>query len=397
MTVSFSPFEISPIVKHALTGIIISHISHLLAVITLHYLSFTLVPSTKTKGRQIAFTAACLHILSPAGLFLSAPYGESTFAFFNFAGMLCYVFAVRRRFTQYYELTKEALWTLLAGACFGIASMIRSNGLLSGSILAYDAAEAMWEPLGLVKDRAKLIRFGFTIVSGILISIGFATPQVVAYMEHCTGTNFRPWCSRFPPSIYNWVQEQYWEVGFLRYWTISNLPLFLLAAPMLAIMLLTSRFAVHSGEVVDMSNMSSEEKTQVAVDAAAFGHAMPRLAVPQLILAILAATTFHVQIINRISSGYPIWYIVLAAMLCSSTQSKDDDDYPAPGKVRQPRGGPRHASRRSTKDKDRTWWKNPSSIPVFPSRGPHLQWIVRSMVLYAIVQGGLYASFLPPA
>ena len=38
-----------------------------------------------------------------------------------------------------------------------------------------------------------------------------------------------------------------------------------------------------------------------------------RLALPQLILAGLALTSYHVQIITRQSSGYPYWYIWLAA------------------------------------------------------------------------------------
>jgi hypothetical protein len=40
-----------------------------------------------------------------------------------------------------------------------------------------------------------------------------------------------------------------------------------------------------------------------------------RIALPQLILAVLALTSYHVQIINRISSGYPVWYWWLATMI----------------------------------------------------------------------------------
>jgi GPI mannosyltransferase 2 len=68
------------------------------------------------------------------------------------------------------------------------------------------------------------------------------------------------------------------------------------------------------------------------------------LTIPQLILAVLALTTYHVQIITRIASGYPWWYIWLAA-------------------------------------------ERPRSVKI----------AVRWMALYALIQGGLYASFLPPA
>ena len=82
-----------------------------------------------------------------------------------------------------------------------------------------------------------------------------------------------------------------------------------------------------------------------------------RLAVPQLILAVLAMTSYHVQIITRISSGYVVWYWWIAAALC---ETEADTGTGVKG---------RRISRVT----------------------------VRYMVIYAIVQAGLYASFLPPA
>lgn len=99
---------------------------------------------------------------------------------------------------------------------------------------------------------------------------------------------------------------------------------------------------------------------------------MTRIAVPQMLLTLLCFTSFHVQIINRISSGYPLWYIVLAIMIHADDDGPHEQDDAA--KAQQP---PRKLvgtlSRRSA-------WR-----------------IVRGMVMYAIVQGGLYSSFLPPA
>ncbi|KAJ6257856.1 hypothetical protein Dda_7645 [Drechslerella dactyloides] len=44
-----------------------------------------------------------------------------------------------------------------------------------------------------------------------------------------------------------------------------------------------------------------------------------RLTVPQLLLATLAITNYHVQIITRLSSGLPMWYMVTAAALIQTT------------------------------------------------------------------------------
>ncbi len=72
------------------------------------------------------------------------------------------------------------------------------------------------------------------------------------------------------------------------------------------------------------------------------------MAISQLALTLLTLTTAHVQIITRISSANPVWLWYLAAQF---------------------RGGNSSLGRS----------------------------FVRFMVIYAIVQGGLFASFLPPA
>lgn len=73
------------------------------------------------------------------------------------------------------------------------------------------------------------------------------------------------------------------------------------------------------------------------------------LAAGQTLLAVLAITHYHVQVITRLSSGYPVWYWWVAGCLG---------------------------------DKKRQGWG--AGIAMF-------------MVIYAGIQGGLFASFLPPA
>lgn len=108
-----------------------------------------------------------------------------------------------------------------------------------------------------------------------------------------------------------------------------------------------------------------------------YADCMRALAAPQLVLAILALTNFHVQIINRLCSGYPIWYIVLAIFLTSkSSQGKDS---------------------RSLKSQRPLPDSSSGYLVSYLRKREGQQWIFSSMVIYAIVQGGLYASFMPPA
>lgn len=81
-----------------------------------------------------------------------------------------------------------------------------------------------------------------------------------------------------------------------------------------------------------------------------------RFAVPQIVLAVLALTRYHVQIITRLSSGYPVWYWWLASLVLEDHKTS-----------------------------------------VFGTAFNPAALITRWMIIYAIVQGGLFASFLPPA
>ncbi len=73
------------------------------------------------------------------------------------------------------------------------------------------------------------------------------------------------------------------------------------------------------------------------------------MAAGQVMLALLAITSYHVQIITRLSSAYPVWYWWLARSLIANPKSRQG-----------------------------------SAILVF-------------MVMYASIQGALFSSFLPPA
>lgn len=147
------------------------------------------------------------------------------------------------------------------------------------------------------------------------------------------------------------------EVGFLKYWTTSNLPLFLLATPMLYIQLRSGTWALQGRPNTETSvNEGNQENIGVSprlrIDRTIAG----AFAIPQIALAVLALTSYHVQIITRLSSGYPVWYWWVASLALEN---------------------------------EKISWKG-------------REWgtamvISRWMIIYAIVQGGLFASFLPPA
>ncbi|KAF2020540.1 glycosyltransferase family 76 protein [Aaosphaeria arxii CBS 175.79] len=351
----------APVRKYVLAGFAVSNICHLLSVLVLYrLLSLILAPY---QNRKVPFIASCLHIISPASMFLIAPYAEALFSLLNFTGMLLYVLARNITSTNGMATAHRDVTLVGSGLIFAVATLIRSNGLLSGLIFLYDVVLALPDILTFRLNKQDAHRLFVTCIAGAVLPFGLILPQYLAYSEYCvdkTGDgNVRPWCKKALPSIYSWVQERYWHVGFLKYWTLPNLPLFLMAAPMLWLMIKTSVTVMASGHGHDQ--LKSNGKAQTKEDSppndssTAICH-FPQLALPQLSLALLATTNFHVQIVNRISSGYPIWYLIIATWIAQTASSSA---------------------------KEQTSMKP--------------QWAVRFMVLYGIVQGALFANFLPPA
>ncbi|KAI0433776.1 GPI mannosyltransferase 2 [Xylaria sp. FL1042] len=313
-------------------GIFVATISHLLSALVLYKLGLIV-----WKNSRVSFVAAVLHILSPAGLFLSAPYSESPYALLSFTGYLFFAKATlsdRRTFAHDVSLVASGLW-------FGFAVNFRSNGMLNGILFAIELFREISLPPTANSVRRRLA----LLAGGSAIAIGFVIPQIVAYRTYCydvVDSELRLWCTRRLPSIYSFVQEHYWNVGFLRYWTPGNIPLFLLASPMLYLLAKSGTAFLYNPHL-----LSEEAKSApISKNLATFLRSM---ALAQLILTAFAITTYHIQIITRISSGYPLWYWWLANLLSDSQTASTGGN------------------------------------------------IVMFMIMYASIQGVLFASFLPPA
>lgn len=143
------------------------------------------------------------------------------------------------------------------------------------------------------------------------------------------------------------------NVGLFRYWTFSNLPLFFLAAPTIFVLCRSSVWAWRGG-LERLNDGTTCPSTSVESDFRL--GCLRRLAMPQAVLAVMILLSYHVQIITRLSSAYPLWYVWLWTRI---------------------RNLPRKGTTQDRSIEPRT--------------------IVRWMLIYAMVQGALFGSFLPPA
>ena len=88
--------------------------------------------------------------------------------------------------------------------------MVRSNGILSGALVAYDALTASLDIVQGHASFARISRLAVIVLAGSFIAVGAAIPQFVAYSEYCLNDSPRPWCGNMIPSVYTFVQDHYW-------------------------------------------------------------------------------------------------------------------------------------------------------------------------------------------
>lgn len=180
-----------------LLAITIAHVSHLVTALGLYHLTLRL-----SRDTRLALLSSLLHIASPAGLFLSAPYAESPFACLTILGHLLAV-------SSFQTSLKGDVCLIVAGAFYGVSTLFRSNGLISGLLFAVEAVTAL---LHLIQGprASDLRRLVAAVTGGLLVAAGLVVPQIFAWKIYCSPEALRPWCSNLLPSIYTFVQEAYW-------------------------------------------------------------------------------------------------------------------------------------------------------------------------------------------
>ncbi|KAM0168408.1 hypothetical protein ACHAPF_011026 [Botrytis cinerea] len=310
---------------------------------------FTRVIKFSTIER-FALVTALLHIISPAGIFLSAPYAESSTALLTFLG--AFIFAKSFESGESNRTLGHDLLILISGVVFGLATTFRSNALLNGLLLLEEAFRILLS-LSNGFNIFAVRRLIITGLGGMCVGIGFLTPQYIAYQEYCGVTgivNPRIWCSNTLPSIYAFVQAFYWNNGPFKYWTVSNIPLFLLAMPMMVILGISGNEVLRDSHFQQIP-VTPRKDVDPPVNGIRQGHKVQivrNLALSQLLLTVYTLISGHVQIITRISSSSPVYLWYMAAS-------------------------------------------------VGRGKGPTVTMVGRFMIIYAGIQSGLFSSFLPPA
>ncbi|XP_019741987.1 palmitoyltransferase ZDHHC18-A [Hippocampus comes] len=302
----------------------------LLSVVALHALSRVVM-----QDRRLALLSTLLYCITPANVFMTAGYAESLFAALTFGGL----FLLEKGFI------------LRACLAFSIASAARSNGLVNIGFLLYLPSVYAISQIRLYRSIATGHRKIFSYIGVILrllltsllgttvIALPFCAFQYYGYRTFCTPTasldrippalislaeqkgyriadeNSPPplWCMRPLPIIYSHIQVVYWNMGFLRYFELRQIPNFLLALPMATLGVMAAYAYFQANPQLCFRLGLCEADSKKGLDKPIPGFLNPRVfvyVVHSTVLLVFGTLCMHVQVLTRFmatSSPVPFW------------------------------------------------------------------------------------------
>ncbi|XP_011500370.1 PREDICTED: GPI mannosyltransferase 2 [Ceratosolen solmsi marchali] len=301
------------------------------------------------KNTNVAYRAAILFCINPASIFFTALYTESMFAYLTFYSML--------------ESTSNNPCVFIS---LGLSTLVRSNGLINIGFPIYTWLRNLFTNTipnyisenQLYHSNKKSLLFNFRhifisvsqIISVIILSLlPFCFLQIYNYTEFCKlnynssfplhvkqyaqnnnllllGKQEFPWCLFKMPIAYSYVQRKYWNVGFLRYYQLRQIPNFCLAFPILYLMMKCSICFIkeHKSKFYTLEFFTGEtvkDKNHQVYPIEMFVFVMHGL-----FLTLFSIFMVHIQVSTRLlCSASPIlyWYCALETMPKLSNDSKE--------------------------------------------------------------------------
>ena len=268
-------------------GIVLNFFLFVLSALAMFCLTFHIF-----QDIHFAVTASQLFCFNPASIFFSAMYSESMFCIFTFLGL---VLLHRRE-------TFSAIDCLMSSICFALAGATRSNGLLLvGFILHRILSEVIFKLQKKQLMFPSLLKMSLlAILCSLLCLAPYVFFQLYVYWKLCdfgdslTALLKPDWCLQSLPFSYGHIQAKYWEVGFLRYYQWRKVPNFLLAAPILCLVLHgTGLFLKRQRDLLSILGLYSSSKESYSANQALFAYT-----VHCLFLACFSILFIHIEVSN---------------------------------------------------------------------------------------------------
>lgn len=213
----------------------------------------------------------------------------------------------------------------MASVAFAFATLFRANGMLLSGFIAWSLVVAPFlrshsvvrTPLNL-RAKPLSILYAFILI-GICIS-PLLLHQLHGYRQFCVPATHEPpreWCDRAIPAIYSFVQAHYWNVGFLKYWRVDQIPNFLLASPPLFLLIYSAAttiraslpHVVHGTMSVPRKAVTDKTDAINPRDIEILPHALHAL-----VMALILIFASHTQIALRVVPTLPFMHWSVAGL-----------------------------------------------------------------------------------
>lgn len=221
---------------------------------------------------KCSYYSSLLLIIQPSGIFSVICYSETS------VQCLCYLALYLYLSSRSRVAIQNKILYFLSGTLLSISFGFRSNVLLYGLIYIYD----------LIFNFRNLTDILCILTTGLQLFISLIYSNVITYQLYCPDRG--EWCNSSTKSLVFYAQSHYWNNGFLRYFTIGNLPLFLIALP---------QFLIISLSIWNLRNFIT----------------IKPILLTSSVYLFLQLTSMHVQIINRISTFLPTHLLYVSYLL----------------------------------------------------------------------------------
>ncbi|QLL34442.1 hypothetical protein HG536_0G03040 [Torulaspora globosa] len=261
--------------------------------VVLYYLTRAIFSENNKKqyyGKRLAKISTNLFIFTSASGFLTGIYSEPLSFALTFVGILLHEKSTSTTIPNGIDCNWSR-WPFyfLSAIFFAVATINRANCVLLGIYYIVDL-------LQLVSHRRMLKALFFPLLAGTtMLIVCLYQHYSLPYQAFCPQRG--EWCTTqmfdglpfTKTNFYGFIQSRYWNCGFLRYWTLNNIPNFLIAMP---------NFVVMFYSTIYFTRIYPSFRVR------------PLVFVTQAFL-IMIALFAHVQIINRVSSFIPLhlWYL----------------------------------------------------------------------------------------
>ncbi|XP_076827812.1 palmitoyltransferase ZDHHC18-A isoform X2 [Brachyhypopomus gauderio] len=306
------------------------------------------------QDRSLALLSSLMYCLTPANVFMLAGYSETLFATLTFGGL--------------WFLEKG--FTFAACLFLGLATGARANGLVNVGFLLYlplqrSLTQARVLPTGSAwHSRCShyiLAALRYFLTSALCITVvvlPFGLFQLYGYYKFCKPSvnqvqvpnellnlaaekGYRvpdaaaptlSWCLRPIPVLYSYIQDVYWDVGFLRYFKLKQIPNFLLALPIATLGVVASYTYVKANPLVCLHLGLWERRKKGTEGKPPADFYSPKVFVYIVhccALLIFGIFCMHVQVLTRFlaSSSPVIYWISGHFLLCSEPSLQKDKTF----------------------------------------------------------------------